>query len=331
VRTSWPSGVRLPFSRTEAPSSPLQIGISIVHHDHDFVERRGGHVFFTHLRGAPDRARCREEALQRGERLYNDAVATGGTPERICGAGLIVLQRAVLAVDDLAVVLHALAEDDPEAAAVPGSDAGAEVWRRMVSMTIPDEIALFRAIAEDPGQALRAFRLPPDEVLAREPLTPAAQAAARRLRDRTARRWGEMLVRVARFWLAYGSAAKATMHGFAAIAGRQITEPPGAGFLGEHVRPPDHPFVVMVNSNVEGTNVQTPQVVVAMSPDRVRDFRRHGSTAVKLAVELCETLAEGIDRGYAYSVPPLLATSLSEADRDALAEVQPDEAAEEGP
>ncbi len=309
----------------------MQIGISILHHDHDYVERRGGHVFFSHLRGASARASYREEALRRGERLYDDAVATGGTPERICGAGLIVLQRAALAVDDLAVLLHAIAEDDPEAAADSASNAGAEIWPRMVSMTIPDEIALFRSIAEDPSQALHAFRLPPDEVLARESLSPAADAAARRLRNRTARRWGVMLVRVAQFWLVYGITAKATMHGFAAIAGRQITESPGAGFLGEHVRPPDRPFVVMVNSNVEGTNVQTPQLVVAMSRDRVRDFRRHGSTAVKLAAELCATLEEGIERGYAYGVPNVLAGRLSQADRDALVQAQRDQAAEEEP
>jgi hypothetical protein len=309
----------------------LRIGISIAHHDHDYVERRGGHAFFSHLRGAPDRARYREEALRRGERLYHEAVTTSAVPELICGAGLIVLQRAALAVDDLAVVLHALAEDDPEAAADPASNAGAETWPRMVSMTIPDEIALFSAIAEDPGQALRAFRIPPDEVLARELLAPAGQAAPRRLRDLTAARWGMMLVRVARFWLTYGSAAKATMHGFAAIAGRQITQPPGAGFLAQNVRAPDQPFVVMVNSNVEGTNVQTPQVVVAMTPDRVRGFRRHGTTAVKLAAELCAALVEGIERGYAYGIPPFLAHRLSEADRHALREAQLDEAAEDEP
>ena len=160
----------------------MQIGISILHHDHDYIERRGGHAFFSHLRGAPGRARYREEALQRGERLYDDAVAAGGTPEEICGAGLIVLQRAALAVDDLAVLLHAVAEDDPEAASDPAADAGAEIWRRMVSMTIPDEIALFSAMAVDLGQALGAFRLPPDEALAREALPPATEAPARRLR-----------------------------------------------------------------------------------------------------------------------------------------------------
>jgi len=95
----------------------LQIGISILHHDHDYIERRGGHAFFSHLRGAPDRTRYREEALQRGERLYDDAVAAGGTPEEICGAGLIVLQRAALAVDEFLTAPQAKTEPVGEAVA----------------------------------------------------------------------------------------------------------------------------------------------------------------------------------------------------------------------
>jgi hypothetical protein len=45
----------------------MQIGVSVSHHDHDYVERRGGHVFFSHLRGAPARACDREAALRRAE------------------------------------------------------------------------------------------------------------------------------------------------------------------------------------------------------------------------------------------------------------------------
>ena len=243
--------------------------------------------------------------------------------------GLIVLQRAALAVDDLAVLLHALALDDPEAAANPASDAGAEIWTRMVSMTIPDDITLFRTIAEARIRRFVRFACRPTRA-SRESLPPAAEAAARRLRDRTARRWGLMLVRVAQFWLTYGVAAKATIPRVRRLlAGRQFTEPPGAGVLGKHVRPPDDPFVVMVNSDVEGTNVRTPQLVLAMPLHRVRDFRRHGSTAVKFAAELCATLAEGIDNGYGYGIPPLLAGRLSEADRDALARAWGDEAGEQ--
>jgi hypothetical protein len=300
----------------------MQIGVSISHHDHDYVERRGGHVFFSHLRGAPARARYREAALRRAEALHAQAWATGATPEETCGAGLITLQRAVFAAEDLAVLLHALAEDDPEAAADPASGAGREIWPRLVAVTIRDQNAVFAGIVRDPAQALRAFRLPPDEVLARESLAPAAEAAARPLRDRTGRRWAGMLLRLAGFWLTYGNIAKATMHGFAAIAGRQVTEPPGAGFLASNVRAPAGPFVLMVNSHLRGTDVRTPSTPLEMTPERVRDFRRSGSVAVKLAAELCETLAEGIELGYAYGIPNLLADRLNAADQAALADAQ---------
>jgi hypothetical protein len=299
----------------------MQIGVAITHHDHDYVERRGGHVFYSHLRGAPERAAYRASALLRAEALHADAWATGASAETICGAGLITLQRAVFATEDLSVLLHALAEDDPEAAGVPDSGAGTEIWPRLVNVTIPNQRVLFSGILSDPTQALRAFRLPSDEVLAREAYAPAADAAARRLRDRTARRWTVMLQRLATFWLAYGSIAKATMHGFAAIAGRQVTEPPGAGFLARGIRPPAGPFVLMVNSHLQGTDVRTPGKAIEMTLERVRDFRRSGSLAVKLTAELCETLARSIELGYGYGVPNRLADRLDPVDQAALADL----------
>lgn len=300
----------------------MQIGVSISHHDHDYVERRGGHVFYSHLRGASARATYREGALRRAEALHADAWAKAASPEVICGAGLITLQRAVFAAEDLAVLLHALATDNPEAAAEPDSGSGAEIWSRLVNVTIPDQHAVFSGILSDPSEALRAFRLPTDEALEGESLAPAADEAARRLRERTARRWTMMLQRLATFWLSYGSIAKATMHGFAAIAGRQVVEPPGAGFLARGIRPPKGPFVLMVNSHLQGTDVRTPSTVVEMTPERVRDFRRSGSMAVRLTAELCETLARGIELGYGYGVPSLLVGRLSLADQLALAEVE---------
>lgn len=304
----------------------MQFGVSITHHDHEYVERRGGHAFLSHLRGAEGRARYRETALRRAEKMFENTLAGAGTPEQVCGAGLIVLQRAVLASEDLAVLLHALAEDHPEAGADHASTFGEDIWRRLTGVTIPDQVAVFVAIVRDPSIGLRAFRLPSDEVLAREQLTDDARKAASHLRDRTARRWGRMLVRVAGFWLNYGNAAKSTMHGFAAIAGRQITEPPGAGFLGRGVRVPDGPFVVMVNSTVRGDEVQTPQLVVPLDQARVSDFRRAGSLAVKLTHELCETLAGGIEGGYAYGIPFRLAHRLSAAEQQALPDAEPPQA-----
>lgn len=300
----------------------MQVGISITHHDHGYVERRGGHAFLSHLRGAPARARYRQTALSRAEKMYEQALATGATAEQLCGNGLIVLQRAVLAAEDLSALLHALADDEPQAAADLTSKTGERIWSRLIDVKIPDQLASFAGIAGNPSTALSIFRLPTDGVLAAENFTDDAREAARRLRDRTAKRWARMLVKVARFWLDYGNTAKSTMHGFAAIAGRQITEPPGAGFLSEGVRAPKGPFVLMVNSTVEGSRVQTPQVIVRLDHQRVSDFRRSGSLAVKLTEELCETLVTGIENGYAYGIPLRLAHRLSPSDQRALESVR---------
>jgi hypothetical protein len=300
----------------------VQFGVRIHHHDHGYVERRGGHAFFSHLRGAAGRGRYREEALRRAEAMHQEATVEDGTPERICGAGLIVLQRASLAAEDLATLLHALAEDDPEAAADATSGIGKDVWHRLTSVAIPDQRRVFVEIAQDPSAGLRPFRLPPDDVLAGEVLAPEAANAARRLRDLTAMRWMSMLQRVALFWLNYGDVAKSTMHGFAAIAGRQIREPPGAGFLGEDVAALEDPFVVMVNSTVSDNEVQTPRTTLRLTTANVSGFRRCGSLAVRLTQELCDTLAAGIDMGYAYGIPPRLAHRLSPAEQEALNDAQ---------
>jgi hypothetical protein len=296
----------------------VQFGVSIEHHDHGYIERRGGHAFFSHLRGAPGRARYREEALRRAEAMHGDAVADGAPAERVCGAGLIVLQRAALAAEDLASLLHAVADEDPAAALATTSDAGKAVWERLTSVKIPDQRKVFLDIAHGPSVGLRAFRLPTDDVLAEEGFAADAMDAGRRLRDLTAARWMSMLHRVAVFWLRYGDIAKSTMHGFAAIAGREVTEPPGAGILGEGIVAPDAPFVVMVNSTVAGTVVQTPHTLLPLSVGNVSGFRRCGSLAVRLTRELCETLAEGIDTGYAYGIPPTLSRRLSPSELQAL-------------
>jgi hypothetical protein len=103
--------------------------------------------------------------LQRAERLHNQAIANDDGPERICGAGLIVLQQAVLAVEDLVVMLHALAGEDPEAAGDPTSHAGEEIWGRLDNMSVGDQLKLFGAIVHEPSIGLRVFRLPPDQAL----------------------------------------------------------------------------------------------------------------------------------------------------------------------
>lgn len=90
-----------------------------------------GHAFFSHLRRPAGRARYRETAPRRAEGMYERRLADGGTQEQLCGEGLIVLRRAVLAADDLAVLVRALAEGAAGAGADPSSKLGERIRPRL--------------------------------------------------------------------------------------------------------------------------------------------------------------------------------------------------------
>jgi hypothetical protein len=238
--------------------------------------------------------------------------------EAICGAGLIVLQRAAIAVEDIGGLLHALRNDDPQAGARADYRGGGEIWPALTNVTVPDIRATFVRAVADPNRAMGAFRLPPDSALHAEGVSKTFFEAARRLRELTADRWRRMLVDIARFWLDYGDAAKATMHGFTAIAGRRFREPPGPGWLGRGVSIGPGPCVVLVNSTVRGREVQTPRTVLTLDQRRVGQFCSTGVRAAKLAGELSGALAHGIETGHAYGVPDLQGHLLSRSDRQIL-------------
>jgi hypothetical protein len=260
----------------------------------------------------------RDHALRRAETMYERSIAgADASPEAICGAGLILLQRATFAAEDLGALLHALGNDDPRLAGDAKGSANNEIWERLTGVTVPALRQVFLEAATNPALALRVFRLPPDDTIDSEDLPAEVKDAGKNLRELTAWRWTHMLTRVADFWMRFGDVAKSTMHGFAAIAGREITASPGAGSLGE-VDPPAGPFVVMVNSKAKNGEVSTPLTVVRLDSDSVRRVRSAGSAAVKLTHELCETLATGIVTGHAYGIPRTLDHRLAASEREAL-------------
>lgn len=71
----------------------MKIGLSLKHHDHEYVEQRGGFLLLTHMRAADGRASYRQAALDR-------ALAGFDSPTG-AAAGFVVLQRAMLCVEDL--------------------------------------------------------------------------------------------------------------------------------------------------------------------------------------------------------------------------------------
>jgi hypothetical protein len=269
------------------------VRVAITHHDHGYVECRGGALLYSHLRGAPPRCRYRREALLRAQGLYKDALDEEGPSMRVGGLGLLVLQRAVLAAEDLAVVLHALAGAPPS-------------FERLANASYKELDVVFETVRDDPGAALEPFLLPPKAVLEDEEKSPAEVDAAIRLVALTRSRWQAMLERVAALWLGQRVVAKATMHGIPLVAGEAVLGPPAAGVLATDLPVPrTRPFAVAVLSQVDHKQelVLTDRHVVRLDDRTVDAVARGGKAAIRLVEELSATHATSIERGYGYGIP----------------------------
>jgi hypothetical protein len=91
----------------------MKLAFTIKHHDWDYIERRGGIELLTHLRGAATRVAFRRAAIDRAYVQFAAAEAAGRPDAEVGGLGLVVVQRALLAAEDLGGLLHAFRGDDP--------------------------------------------------------------------------------------------------------------------------------------------------------------------------------------------------------------------------
>src|SRR5438046_2876287 len=128
--------------------------IAVKHHDHAYVEKRGGWEWYTHMRSAPSRVRTRRVAIQRAGRLFG---APGITDEERNGRGLLVLQRTLLALEDLGGLLHAF--------------AGPPMWDRLRGASYEDIDLAFQEAATDPDPILAKAGLADRTMLSEEGLT----------------------------------------------------------------------------------------------------------------------------------------------------------------
>ena len=287
-----------------------------------YVEQRGGVALLSYLREGAARAEHRREAIQRALDLYDNARAEDRPSAEVGSFGLLVLQRVLLAVEDVGVLLHAFAGEDP--------------WERLRSARIPDlQQAFERAVGDTDSVLTEAFVLATEELLAREDVTEEQRAALGRLRARAAERWSGMLTRIAEWWVRHFNPAKATMHGFPFVAGELIVEPPGAGLLGKGVRRPTSPFAVAVTSRDSGVEAIAPKpgpdgkpvvqreivtttTPVGLAPDSVADYVRTGRLAARLAAELCAHHSESTINQHGGSIPLRGAKFLDDVQRRAI-------------
>lgn len=323
---------KAPVRSSDDPASlsGLHLEIDIAEVDSAYVEQRGGTALLSYLREGTARAEHRREAIQRAVNLYDKAAATtSGPTAEVGGYGLLVLQRALFAVEDLGVLLHAFAGDDP--------------WTRLRSARIPDlQRAFHRAVNDLDAVLTESFVLATEGLLSREDLTDDQHAALLRLRELAVDRWGRMLARIAGWWVNYFNIAKATMHGFPFVAGKMVTDSPGAGLLGVglgHHRPP---FAVAVTSrdrptrNVtarlspDGTpihqrEIATTRTAVALDERNVADFARTGRLAARLTAELCEHQRNSIMSRHRGSIPLRAVRYLDSDHRRAIRSLQPND------
>lgn len=268
----------------------VKLAVDIEPEQLHYVDSHGGWPLLTHFRGAEDRTAHRRGAIERAFEVFA-AAETAGQPEpEIGGLGLLVLQRALLAAEDLGGLIHAMLGPDP--------------WLRLRTAKIPDLNAAYELARTDPRAVLTAaFCLATDEQIEAEHSEPEAHAALKEARRLATRRWTEMLRRCASLWLALFNVAKATQHGFPIVAGERVTKPPGAGQLGQGVRSSTPRFAVAVTSRISGTEVTTNRQVVRLARHDVEAYRRNGKIAARLALELCQTQAESIVSGHVAAVP----------------------------
>lgn len=291
-----------PRVRADRYTGGMKVGFSVAHHDHGYVKRRGGQELLAHMSGASARAGYRVAAIARSLRAYEQADDAGKPATEVGGLALIVVQRALLAAEDLGGLLHAF--------------AGPKPWDRLRATKIPDLDAAFRSVLADPRKTLHeAFRVPTDEHLRDEHLDDAGRLAFMRLRERVTDRWETMLQRPARLWLAHREVAKAMMHGFPLLAGEHVIGPPGAGELSDGMRWPSGLFAVAVTSSERDRHVSVNRHLIALDRDNVRRFDRDGRTAAKLAAELCSLHASSIMDGCAATLSTELLPTLSSDDQ----------------
>ncbi|MGI8846437.1 MAG: hypothetical protein ACR2HC_09760 [Thermoleophilaceae bacterium] len=277
----------------------MQLAFTIKLHHWDYVERQGGIELLTHLREASTRVVFRRAAIERAYEGFAAAEADGRVEAEVGGLGLVVVQRALLAAEDLGGLLHAFRADDP--------------WERLRKSTISDLDAAYGWALATPEEVFsKAFCLADGAVLREEGLTNDVIEPLMDLRRREVARWSRMLENAANLWHSLNGVAKATMHGFPVFAGTYVFDPPGAGEVGEGLRP--SPFgrsAIAASSRERDGQVRTARLPVRLDREGVATWARWGKIAALLTGDLCANQAESRMRGYAAAIPLRLLWRLS--------------------
>lgn len=291
----------------------MKAAFTLRHLDWPYVERRGGIELLTHLRGAGPRADARREGIDRAFARFQAAESDERFDAEIGGLGLVVVQRALLAAEDLGGLLYAFRTGDP--------------WTEIRATRIDRIDKAFEWAVRQPAEPLQdVFLLADREVLEADGFSEADIEILLGLRERAVRRWRMMLETAGSLWLSLHAVAKATQHGFPIWAGEFLFDGPGGGELIADL--PTSPFgrcALVVTSTERPTaasiEVRSDRSPVRLDRDAVALYARSGKVAGRLYAEICEAHAESRMRGYAAAIPFALSHTLSSSDQARLREL----------
>ncbi len=285
----------------------MQLRVDIRDADPAYVEEKVGAELYIHLRAEPAIVEFRRNALARAAALHSN------TDQDECRQGalaLLVLQRAMLAVEDLGGLLYAL-EEPPS-------------FQRLISYTLSDLSALFARLFANPKLTPALFGLATAEAIAAEPGIDGQQRQAlRQLSALTLMRVDAQLAAVQRFWDSLHDEAKKTMHSLPFVAGRYVVEAPGAGMISRTLgnAQPARPFAVSLTTRVDHStkHVNTDVGAVGLTDNDVADFVVAGEAALDATEVLVGGRLNGLQTNHAYTVPKTYIDQLAPAQRAALA------------
>jgi hypothetical protein len=289
----------------------MKIGITLPQ-DPSYLEARGGIELISHLRSASSRVEYRRAAIDRAFGRFIAADEGGQTDSEVGGLALIVIQRALLVVEDLGGLLHAF--------------GGREPWRRLRSTTVPQITAAFeRALSQTDTVLRETFRLATDEEIRSEGLASDEVAALQAARGQIHERWTAMLGRAAELWTA-SPVAKATLHGFPVVSGAEVLGPPAAGVIAAAIpHPPKGRFAAALISNSPNRHhVHTSVIPILLDRTTIDRVRRDGLTSADLYGELCDVQATSTFLGVRALVPWFLLEQLDESKTEILERVARD-------
>lgn len=281
------------------------------HGDSSYIEEKLGLELYSQMRGMPSVAGFRRQAIARAYRLYEQAVAAGVPEPEVTGLGLLTLQRALLACEDLGALLYALGEKPH--------------WLRFTSYTAADLDETFASLHARDLDVRAFWSMPSDEAIATEPgITNEQRKAMRKLRELTASEIEERLDAISSFWAQQRVSIKNISHGFSVVPAEFLVEHPGAGVLSDQVDlHHKRLFAASLVSNLDDDTrtVETTTYTVDLSTEAIGLVRDIAEAACDLLERLAEAWRVAVESHHLFVLRKDLIERLGDDERAAIAQL----------